>query len=142
MRISLLLVLCLLAAGCMPAGLFTDPKPPTDEEVIRHCAAYYKACGKLTTSSDMECLKSAGWQFAQTSFQPESIPRTPRISRMLAEYDNFKALFQAGDELWQFSTPLETWDAMAGVSGLMIIREGNIKAVLIGMMDLRPGLFK
>ena len=48
---------------------------------------------------------------------------TPQFKAMWAQ---FTAALQPGDELWEYSTPPETWDALMGHSGFAAVRAGKI----------------
>jgi hypothetical protein len=41
-------------------------------------------------------------------------------------WEKLKANLQDGDELWQFSSPKESWINMCGRAGLCIVRDGEI----------------
>ena len=48
---------------------------------------------------------------------------------------NLRAKLQEGDELWFFSTPIEDWKHMCGRSGYSIVRNGDIVASCITIMN-------
>jgi hypothetical protein len=37
-----------------------------------------------------------------------------------------EAGYQEGDEIWEWSTPKETWDSMCGMAGYCIVRDGEV----------------
>lgn len=51
------------------------------------------------------------------------------------EWEEFKARIQDGDELWEFSSPPESWERLAGRSGLCIVRDGIIINVMITIIN-------
>jgi len=40
-----------------------------------------------------------------------------------------------GDELWEFSSPQETWECMAGREGIVLIRKGKMIGSIITRMN-------
>ncbi len=46
-----------------------------------------------------------------------------------------KSLLQPGDELYEFSTDQESWDALAGRAGIHVVRDGEIVATIITMLN-------
>jgi hypothetical protein len=53
------------------------------------------------------------------------------------EYNEFKAKFQEGDELWYFCSPAESWgkQSLSGRAGYMIIRKGAVIATIVTLMN-------
>lgn len=52
--------------------------------------------------------------------------------------DKWKLLLkgmQAGDELWEFSSPPKTWEMMCGRAGIALIRRGEVMAAIITVMN-------
>ena len=47
----------------------------------------------------------------------------------------FSELAEPADELWEFSSPLETWQLMAGRGGVALVRDGSVVAHLIRVMN-------
>ncbi|MBI1246569.1 hypothetical protein GC197_01850 [bacterium] len=73
------------------------------------------------------------WLTAQTTMQ--EIVETcgnpdPKVAAMAQHYLNQASSFiqqmQAGDELWNYSTPNEAWAENRGMAGLAICRAGQI----------------
>jgi hypothetical protein len=55
-------------------------------------------------------------------------------SRSRAEWREFVASAMAGDSLWYYRTPPETWNELAGRSGFAIVRGGvPVAAIVIAM---------
>lgn len=52
-----------------------------------------------------------------------------------ASWEKFKAGIRIGDELWEFESPGESWEKLAGRSGLCIVREGRIIDAIITRMN-------
>ena len=51
------------------------------------------------------------------------------------EWEALKAQMQPGDELWTFASPAESWQHLAGRSGIALVRDGNPIRVLLGAMN-------
>ena len=62
---------------------------------------------------------------------PESVP----FGYMLETWKAFKAKIQNGDELWEFSSPVETWQNLSGRAGLCIVRKGKIITSILTVMN-------
>jgi len=76
---------------------------------------------------------------------------TERISFEQAEADNaidgvpfgaqankwkaFKLKAQPGDEVWRFSSPPESWRALAGRAGIALVRNGEIVEKFVTLMN-------
>jgi hypothetical protein len=45
------------------------------------------------------------------------------------DWQEFKAQLKPGDELWNWSSPPESWRMMGGRAGVAIVRNGEIVAV-------------
>ena len=45
------------------------------------------------------------------------------------------AQMQPGDELWEFSSPPDTWAHLCGRAGIALVREGKIVASLVTLMN-------
>ncbi len=45
------------------------------------------------------------------------------------------ALLQPGDELWNYSSPSETWQNLAGRAGIAVVRDGKVVATLMTLMN-------
>jgi hypothetical protein len=54
---------------------------------------------------------------------------------MNAEWEALKAEMQPGDELWTFSSSPESWQALAGRSGIALVRNGTPIKTLVGAMN-------
>jgi hypothetical protein len=51
------------------------------------------------------------------------------------EWEALKAQMLPGDELWTFASPAESWQHLAGRSGIALVRDGNPVKVLLGAMN-------
>ncbi len=51
------------------------------------------------------------------------------------EWEKFKSRIQSGDELWEFSSPEESWKRLAGRAGFCILRQGRIVDAIITLMN-------
>lgn len=40
-----------------------------------------------------------------------------------------------GDELWEFSSPPESWDNLAGRAGIALVREGKVVATILTLLS-------
>jgi hypothetical protein len=52
--------------------------------------------------------------------------------------DKWQALLaqmQPGDELWEFSSSQESWQALAGRAGFAVVRNGKVIASMVTMMN-------
>jgi hypothetical protein len=47
----------------------------------------------------------------------------------------FLAQMQEGDELWTFCTPPETWEHMAGLGGIALVRRGKWVAKIVTLLQ-------
>jgi hypothetical protein len=45
------------------------------------------------------------------------------------------AQMQEGDELWQFSSPAESWQHLAGRAGIALVRQGKVVASIVTLMN-------
>ncbi len=46
-----------------------------------------------------------------------------------------KSRMEAGDELWEFSSPEESWKNLAGRAGFCVVRNGKIVDFLVTIMN-------
>jgi hypothetical protein len=51
------------------------------------------------------------------------------------QWEAMKAKLQPGDELYRFSSSRESWAHLAGRAGIALVRQGNIIATVITMMN-------
>ena len=42
------------------------------------------------------------------------------------EWERLKSKMQAGDELWEYSSPPETWGNLSGSAGIWLVRNGKV----------------
>lgn len=52
-----------------------------------------------------------------------------------AKWEALKAQMKAGDEIWTFSSPPESWENLAGRAGIALVRHGKPIVVLITDMN-------
>ena len=52
-----------------------------------------------------------------------------------ARWEQLKATMRPGDELWEFESPSESWEDLAGRAGLRIMRGGQIIDAIITRMN-------
>jgi len=50
-------------------------------------------------------------------------------------WKTLKSKLQDGDELWQFTTPKESWINMCGRAGIWIVTDGEIAEYFITIMN-------
>ena len=62
---------------------------------------------------------------------PEPVP----FGFMYQEWKQLLAAMQPGDELWEFSSPADTWKHLAGRAGFAVVRNGNPIASLVTCMS-------
>lgn len=48
---------------------------------------------------------------------------------------DFKRQIEKGDELWEFSSPLDTWTRLCGREGICIVRDGKIIDSIVTVMN-------
>ena len=51
------------------------------------------------------------------------------------QWEQLKSEMLEGDELWDFSSPPETWAHLAGRAGIALVRDGKVIRSLITMMN-------
>jgi len=51
------------------------------------------------------------------------------------EWQELLARMQDGDELWEFESPPETWENLAGRKGIALIRECQVVASIVTLMN-------
>ena len=52
-----------------------------------------------------------------------------------AEWEALKSHMQPGDQLWTFMSPQKSWEALAGRSGIALVRDGAPIEVIVGAMN-------
>lgn len=52
-----------------------------------------------------------------------------------SEWKELLAQMQSGDELWEYCSPVETWDFLYGRAGFAIVRDGEIVASMLTSMN-------
>lgn len=62
---------------------------------------------------------------------PEPVP----FGFMYQDWKQLLAAMQPGDELWEFNSPEDTWKHLAGRAGFAVVRDGNLIASLVTMMN-------
>lgn len=71
--------------------------------------------------------------------QPERANRYP-VLKLPFGFQNgvwrrLKERMQPGDELWEFSSPPESWAHLAGRSGIALLRDGQVIGSIITRMN-------
>lgn len=66
-----------------------------------------------------------------TQLGPDPVPFGYRNEQWV----DLLAQMSDSDELWEFRSPRETWTNMAGQSGIALIRNGELVARIITMMN-------
>lgn len=77
-------------------------------------------------------------QEAEASHTPKPDKDNPNPVPFGHINDRWKELLaemQPDDELWEFRSPPETWQHLAGRAGFAVIRKGEVVAVLTTMMN-------
>ena len=62
---------------------------------------------------------------------PEPVP----FGFINEEWQQLLATMQEGDELWEFESPPETWENLAGRKGIALIRDCRVVAVIVTLMN-------
>lgn len=66
-------------------------------------------------------------------------PRSPEdalpFGRINWQWEGLKSVMQPGDELWTYASPPETWRALAGRAGLVVVRAQAPFAAMTTMMN-------
>jgi hypothetical protein len=52
-----------------------------------------------------------------------------------ARWVEFRGKFREGDELWEFSSPPDTWQNLCGRAGVAIVRHGKIVDSFVTVMN-------
>lgn len=50
-------------------------------------------------------------------------------------WERLKASMQEGDELWEFSSPPETWQHLMGRAGVALVRDGDVVDFLVTVLN-------
>lgn len=71
---------------------------------------------------------------------PDQLARNPKMLNKPFSADNhrwesLKSRMNAGDELWYFCSPPETWRHLAGRAGVALVRDGKVIETLIVLMN-------
>lgn len=53
----------------------------------------------------------------------------------LKEWSRLKAAMQEGDELWEYSSPPDSWEHLCGRAGYAVVRGGEIVDDILTMMN-------
>ena len=66
-------------------------------------------------------------------------PRSPQDALPFGsinwQWEALKSVMQPDDELWTFASPAESWRALAGVAGLVVVRAGEPLAAMTTMVN-------
>lgn len=67
--------------------------------------------------------------------EAEHIHHGKALGYLNDRWETLKASMQAGDALWSFSSPPETWQHLCGRSGIALVRDGKIIDFLVIVMN-------
>ena len=69
----------------------------------------------------------------------ESRAKSPELAKPFGfqnhEWEARKALMQSGYEIWMFSSPAESWQALAGRAGVALVRRGRVIATVVTLRN-------
>jgi hypothetical protein len=51
------------------------------------------------------------------------------------DWRRIKSMFQEGDELWTFCSPMEEWEGRMGWQGVVLVRDGKLVDVCISAQN-------
>ena len=73
------------------------------------------------------------------SADDERLKRSPEAAKPFgfknSEWEALKSEMKPGDEIWTFSSPPETWEALMGRSGIALVRDGEIVQHIVTLMN-------
>jgi hypothetical protein len=72
------------------------------------------------------------------AFRKESAPGEPSdwwIIQWEEKWQQFFSIMIEGDEIWEYRSPPETWQYMAGQAGYAVVRAGEVIHVLMTRMN-------
>ncbi len=114
-------------------------------------AAYFSfACAAFPAAAVAESDINPAWLQQKTTLEQVEAENTPKASKervakfpVLAkpfgfqnpDWETLKALMQPGDEIWTFSSPGESWAALAGRAGIAIVRQGRVIGAIVTMQN-------
>ncbi|MDD5542003.1 MAG: hypothetical protein PHX83_02420 [Acidobacteriia bacterium] len=78
------------------------------------------------------------WLTQKTTIEEQEAKRQyegKTFGLMHTEWERFKSKIIDGDELWEFSSPPETWERLAGREGLSIVRHGEVIHSIVTAMS-------
>lgn len=99
--------------------------------------------GKQVEIADKWISDEIQWAKSERPFPPaEWLVRRTSIGafdgtdvRKHRDWSNIKARMTERDELWEFSSPPEYWEGLAGRAGIALVREGRPIAHIVTMMN-------
>lgn len=69
----------------------------------------------------------------------DRLARHPELAKpfgaLNSEWERLKAEIKPGDELWTFTSPIESWSQLAGRAGLALVRGGCVIAAITTIMN-------
>ena len=74
----------------------------------------------LRAQTTVEEIEAERWKTKPNKGEPVR----PQTARWIA----FKTQIRAGDEVWRYSSPPDSWVGMIGTAGIAIVRDGGIVA--------------
>jgi len=82
---------------------------------------------KMVTAAEVE----AAHMVHDERLGPDPVPfgfKNERWRALLAQ-------MEVGDELWEFRSPVESWEHLAGRAGIAVVRQGEIINFIVTMMN-------
>jgi len=122
---ALVLIAAVLDAPC---GLCQEisPSAPATNQVLKDVIPR----GWLKKKTTIEKAEQ-GHLVTDRRLGPKPVP----FGFINARWEKFKAVIRIGDELWEFESPAESWEKLAGRAGFCIVREGRIIDAIITRMN-------
>jgi hypothetical protein len=65
----------------------------------------------------------------------ELYAHSEQANKLNPRWGSFKAQIEPGDELWEYCSPMESWEARCGRAGFAILRDGKVVASYLRMMN-------
>jgi hypothetical protein len=85
------------------------------------------------------------WLTKETTFKEAEFANSVRDGRLgakpvpfgfqNAKWVEFRGKFREGDEIWEFTSPPDTWQHLCGRAGVSIVRNGEIVDSFVTVMN-------
>jgi hypothetical protein len=87
--------------------------------------------------SERVSVEDAEKNFTPTAQQIASNPKLPNraFSFQNQKWERLKSHMIEGDELWYYCSPPESWEALAGRSGIALVRNGAVIETIVLLMN-------